>query len=111
MDEPVSRFVWSDAWLLLAILYARGPANRAKIKEIGDFINHAIFTDEELEGGLERLKRTGHVIEADGRFQPSPAVSSWYENVSPKRSYVYKDLERVEGFLSVTPAETEHRAE
>jgi hypothetical protein len=101
MDEKGSGFSGSDAWLLLAVIYARDPADRTKIVEIGDFIEHAIFTDEELEGGLQRLQAAGHVIQENGRFRPSPTVVGWFEKASPKRSYVYKDLERVKKFLGI----------
>jgi hypothetical protein len=103
MAQSSSRFVWSDAWLLLALLYAREPADRETIIKIGDFINHAIFTDEELEGGLQRLFEAGYVIKHDGRFSPSPSVVAWFERISPPRSYVHKDWQRVERFLGLPP--------
>lgn len=102
--EPLSEFLWSDAWLLLAILYAQEPADRTETVAIGDWIQHAIFTDEELEGGLGRLLSAGLAIEIDGRFHPSPRVADWFEQASPKRSRIYKDLERVEAFLGIRRA-------
>ncbi len=50
-SEP---FVWSDAWLLLALIPASadGPANRAKIIDAGDYINRDIFTDAVSPGRL-----------------------------------------------------------
>jgi hypothetical protein len=96
-------FVWSDAWLLLSLIYAREPADRDHLRAVGDFINHAIFTDEELDGGLARLRRAGHAVEHEDRFGPSPRVVSWYEAVTAGRSRtaVHKDLQRVEGFLGI----------
>jgi len=92
-------FVSSDAWLLLAVIYAGGSADRERLKSIGDAINRAIFTDEELDGGLARLLAAGLASEDKGRYSAAQAVTAWYEKVSPKRSAVHKDLERVEGFL------------
>jgi hypothetical protein len=104
VEPPRSSFVASDAWLLLALIYAGGPADRERIVRVGDGINHAIFTDEELEGGLRRLQAVGHVEGQAGRFQPTPAVLAWYEGASPKRARIEKDLERVERFLGVRGA-------
>jgi hypothetical protein len=50
-------FEWSDAWLLLSLSYSGEPADREHLRSIGDFINHAIFNDEQLDGGLARLQR------------------------------------------------------
>lgn len=94
-------FLGSDAWLLLALLYGREPADAETLRQWGDAINHAIFTDEELEGGLRRLKEAGHVIEEEGRFRTSPDVVAWFDRVSPRRSAIHKELERAEGFLGV----------
>jgi hypothetical protein len=69
---------------------------------VGDYINHAIFTDEELEGGLGRLKSAGYVIEENDQFQPTQSVLDWYEQAGPKRRYVHKDLERVKKFLGIS---------
>jgi hypothetical protein len=93
--------VSSDAWLLLALLYAQEPADRERIIRVGDGINHALFTDEKLEGGLQRLQAAGYVLEEVGRFHAAPALVAWYESVSPERARIRKDLERVERFLGV----------
>jgi hypothetical protein len=95
------RFAGSDAWLLLALLYAGRPASRETIRQVGDFINHAIFTDEELEGGLTRLKAAGYAAESNGLVSATPLVRQWFEGGRPKRTYVYKDMQHVEAFLSV----------
>jgi hypothetical protein len=64
---------WSDAWLLLAILYAdqQGNATLAGIIGAGDAINVAIFTVAELESGLARLTRSGFIEENAGLFVPT----------------------------------------
>jgi hypothetical protein len=53
---------WSDAWLLHAVMLAQGDKACATLEEIigaGDFINHAIFTCDELAGGFRRLEQAG----------------------------------------------------
>jgi hypothetical protein len=92
----------SDAWLLLALIYAGEPADRRRIIEVGDAINHAIFTEEEMEGGLRRLEAAGHVVAAGGRFGAAEPVMEWFERVSPKRSRMFKDLDRVRRFLGIS---------
>jgi hypothetical protein len=96
-------FQWSDAWLLLSLIYAHEPADRDHLRMVGDFINHAIFTDEELDGGLARLVEHGHAIACDGRFGPGPQVLNWFATITAgkSRTYVFKDLERVETYLGV----------
>ncbi|HKO41952.1 MAG TPA: hypothetical protein VJU84_01575 [Pyrinomonadaceae bacterium] len=53
MVQDNHRYNWSDAWLLLAIIYAGrdGDATLLRILAAGDFIEHAIFTPDELESG------------------------------------------------------------
>lgn len=90
----------SDAWLLLALMYGREASDRRQILSIGDSINHALFTDEELEGGLQRLIAGGHVQELGGGvYRPAPGVLAWFDGASPARSRVHKDLERLEKYL------------
>jgi hypothetical protein len=64
---------WSDAWLLLAIIYAdkQCGATLDKIIAAGDAINVAIFTQAELESGFARLTRSGFVEENAGLFVPT----------------------------------------
>ncbi len=63
MNDTQQRFLWSDAWLLTAIYGAAlgGDPTLAQVIGTGDFINHAIFTPAELNGGLGRLERVGFV--------------------------------------------------
>jgi hypothetical protein len=96
-------FLWSDAWLLLSLIYAGEPVDRDHLRAIGDYINHAIFTDEELDGGLARLLQSGHAVTTEDRFAPSPQVVAWYISITAgkSRTAVHKDVERVENFLGV----------
>jgi Mn-dependent DtxR family transcriptional regulator len=60
MERPRIKYTWSDSWLLLAIYGATLSNKTAKLSDIiaiGDYINHAIFTTSELNGGLSRLHR------------------------------------------------------
>lgn len=101
MEEARAQLGSSDAWLLLALIYAGEPADRQRISRVGDGIQHALLTEEELDGGLQRLQAAGYVAEAEERYWPTPAVIVWYERISPNRARILKDLERVERFLGV----------
>jgi hypothetical protein len=64
---------WSDAWLLLAIIYAdkQGGATLDKIIAAGDAINVAVFSPTELESGLARLTGSAFIEENAGQFVPT----------------------------------------
>ena len=70
VQQTATRFLWSDAWLLQAILYAsrEGPAPLPMVIGAADFINHAILTCEELSGGLARLSLEGLVAVSPAGF-------------------------------------------
>src|SRR5262245_53374580 len=63
-------YLWSDAWLLQAIVLAtqRGPATLAQVIAAADVVNHALLTADELHGGFARLTAGGFVAEAEERF-------------------------------------------
>lgn len=65
-------FSSSDAWLLHSLYYAAGESNSGltlrNIIATGDYLNHAVFTFEELRGGLERLGRIGYAEKRDGLY-------------------------------------------
>jgi len=59
-------WVWSDAWAVQAMLHSDGELG--SIVGIGDALNHAIFTYEELEHAFSILQRGGLLDARDGRF-------------------------------------------
>ncbi len=66
-------FVHSDAWVLVAAVYARKPADRPALVAAGDYVNNAVLTTGELEGGLRRLTAAGYLREEAGGFVLGPA--------------------------------------
>ena len=51
---------WSDAWLLTAAHFTgENPVTLRRLFGAGDAINHALFTDNELDSGLTRLQAAG----------------------------------------------------
>lgn len=78
---------WTSVWVLASIYHAKSgkdhkipssytnidfPESLKKYKNIyeivymGDFINRAIFTEDELLNGIKRLTNGGYVTEQDG---------------------------------------------
>ena len=105
MNDSIT-FYNSDAWVLLAIIYANrsGPATLDKIIGAGDGINHAIFLPNELEGGLARLTAGGYVIEANGTFAPTDKALT-YSGSSRHSRAMLKELKAVQRMLRCRSAE------
>jgi hypothetical protein len=68
----------TDDWLLRSIrLGGRKGATLRDIIAAGDYLNHAIFTKEELRGGLSSLLRAGVVVKRGEKwFAPQRAPAS-----------------------------------
>lgn len=82
----MSNFVWSDVWLFLAIALGNsdGGSSLKSIIANGDALNHAIFTDAELESGLCRLTTSELIVERNGLFFLTPKAVSIFESVQNK---------------------------
>ena len=92
------KFEHADPWVLLAIIYASGPESSeyAKLSDIiacGDAINHAIFTTDELKGGLYRLLREGYIKEDNLTYAPTEKALEVYNKNTSSRRYIFKDLD------------------
>ena len=79
-------FRWSDAWLLLAVVWStRGGQSSASLDEVigaGDAIDHAIFNFEELDGGIARLGAGNLIVVDGGTFHLSSDGKSLHEPVT-----------------------------
>jgi len=93
MEKKIA-FKYADAWLLLSIIYAnrKDRAILSNIIAYGDFINHAIFTWEELQGGLFRLINTGYVVEDSEGYKPTDKTIVLYREFSIKTKSPLKQL-------------------
>ena len=99
---------WSDAWLLLAIVYAgSGGANLQKIVAIGDVIEHAIFNADELESGLARLTSGGYIKEHKGVFAATSKVMKAYAKTTSPRRRIYKELEDMQELIGAASPSSE----
>jgi len=70
MDNKQPQFLATDAWVLTSIYSAAlgGEPTLARVIGTGDFINHAIFTLHELNGGLLRLHEAGFIRAKGGNI-------------------------------------------
>ncbi len=101
--EQSPRFVWSDAWILLALLYSGGKEGtdlRATIAA-ADFINHAIPTYDELNGALARLQAARYLERRGRTYRVTPRVLSAYAEIGARRRLVQKELDDLQSFLGV----------
>ena len=99
----------SDSWILLSIIYS-GVQNGAHLEEIiaaGDFINHAIFTFEELEGAFARLSKGKFIRRKGEYFFPSDKTMKFWKENQKARNYVHKDWERLNQFIHVKPRDNQ----
>ena len=71
------RFLWSDVWVLQAVIAATSQASPSSLDTLiatADAINHAVLTREELNGALGRLSRAGYITAgAAGSVELTPA--------------------------------------
>ena len=103
MSHPQT--LWSDAWILLAIIYASRSRKAAPLSNIiasGDYINHAILTRGELETGLARLINAGYVVQNELGFVPTKTVASFWASSASKESRVTEALNSVCSFIGAS---------
>jgi hypothetical protein len=75
----------SDSWVLLSICACGSKgATLGNIIAVGDYINKAIMTKDELFGGLKRLHKAGLIFQKKDRYEPAPRVSAAYKKIEKK---------------------------
>jgi hypothetical protein len=106
-NEKKEKFVWSDAWLMLAIALTDNGEGAAlsTIIGAGDYINHSILTGPEIRHGLEFFIRAGYVIEKGGGFKLSGEAKRFWQEYRKTHKSIYKSLDGFMVFLRVNPNE------
>ena len=97
--------LWSDAWILLATIYA-AREQLAPLKDVigaADGIQHAIVTFEEMEGALERLTAGGYLIYSDGKLMPTDTTLDFYRTTTNPRRPISNEEADMEKFIGATP--------
>lgn len=98
----IKKYNWSDAWLLLSIIYASNSESGATLEKIiaaGDWINHAVFNEDELESGLARLTAGGFIKEKNKVFFATLKVRRAYTKTTSRGRAVSKELCDIEQFI------------
>jgi len=107
---------WSDAWILLAVIYAsrEKPARLVDVIAAADFIQHAIVTYREMQGALGRLTAGGYITEDNGMLGQTAKTTRFYQTLREQRSNVRKDEQAVAEFIESTawlPGDDPHAME
>jgi hypothetical protein len=100
----MSAFTSTDAWIMFSLLFGsaeNGSTLRALIAT-ADYINHAVPTYDELSGSLRHLVQAGYVIKRADRYCATPAIRSYYTQITRPRRSINKDWQAVERFLQTT---------
>jgi hypothetical protein len=98
---------WSDAWLLLAVYYAKDRA-RACLSAIiaaADYINHAVMNYEELASGLIRLEHAGLITVASdlSRFTCLAKALGMIEPIVHRINTAHEVRREIEREINATP--------
>jgi hypothetical protein len=96
--QRLGDYVRESAWVLLAVKYAQGKNNSAS--KAGDFINHAIFLEQELEHAIKLLSHTS-LLQVNGNIfiLGSFFPNFWKKPGAGKHRSVHKQLEKITNAL------------
>ena len=86
----------SDAWVLLSICACKGETGTLEdIIAVGDYINHAIMTKDELFGSIRRLHGAGLIFQKGDRYKPAPRVKRKFASIQKTLRNRYLRILRV----------------
>jgi hypothetical protein len=87
---------WSDAWLLMSIISTdkKGTDLRGIIST-GDYINHSIFSFEEVKSGLEKLLFIKYVRIEQNRFFTTPTFNRDYKKLKTPSKAMLKAVDQL----------------
>ena len=92
-------WAWSDAWLLTAAYFTQeNPVSLRALIGAGDAINHAIFTDDEIDHGLTRLSATG-LARLEGETIVLTEAIRLCEEAVKTTPYMFESTKKVEAAL------------
>lgn len=102
--KPIE-YQWTDVWLLVSIILSGGEkgANVDDIDKMGDAINHAGFTANELESGFARLTAGGLITERQKIFSPTEKAMELYRKASEAGDRNRAMLEQFAKLLEAAP--------
>lgn len=86
-----------DAWMFLAIAISPRDADPVGLSDLvaaADGVNHALVTEDELRGGLNRLLHAGLVSEQESAFDLTAAGEAMFDKVRSRS--VRTEFQRLE---------------
>ncbi|MGL5831494.1 MAG: hypothetical protein ACRCZE_05110 [Candidatus Altimarinota bacterium] len=89
------------AWLLVSCIFSseNRQTDLVKIVEAGDYLNHAIFSEEELNLGLEFLEKNNLLTREGGQVTLRQLAIDFYKQASAQTNNVLKVINRMEELL------------
>ena len=84
---------FGDAWFLTALIVIKGWANMKEIISVGDALNHAIFTQNEINQALKRLIPVGHIETNGKKYRATEKVHELTNCVAYKRAGMFTQTE------------------
>lgn len=79
VDTQLNRFEISDLCLLLSIGFNKKGSSLDSIIRNGDYLNHSIFTLDELNYGLSKLIYNGYVKKVDNTYFTTNKAKSFFK--------------------------------
>jgi len=91
---------WSDAWLLMSIVTKDKKGTTLRdIISVGDYINHSIFSFDELKGGLEKLISIDYVVIKKDRFLTTKKFERDYKTLKIIPKGMLKQVDQLHELL------------
>src|SRR5882724_750992 len=91
---------WSDAWLLISIITKdKKGSTLGSIIGVGDYINHSIFSFDELKSGLEKLVSIGYVVIKKDRFLTTSKFERDYKTLKTIPKGMLKQVDQLHELL------------
>jgi hypothetical protein len=96
------RFQSSDAWIFISLSPAETGTTLDSLIATADWINHAIPTQDEIEGAVNRLAQAGLLhMEADNFFMTEQGIEL-YRAIMDKKGAILKHWMKMEKLLNET---------
>ncbi len=96
-------WTWSDALLLLSIISKdKNGTDLRGVISTGDYVNHAIFSFDELKSGLEKLIAINYVFIEQNRFFTTPKFNREYKKLKVPKAML-KAVDQLYEVLKVKP--------
>jgi predicted DNA-binding transcriptional regulator AlpA len=106
MNETNPTFTWPDAWLFQAIALAGGQNKFVEFVGIigaGDYINHAVFTLEEVLENVPKLLAAEFIEIASAKIKLSGKTAAWYKKEVNIFKSSHKQQAIIKEFLKNNP--------